>query len=78
VKHTSHKSHLSHASHVTQRGSAENIKALLSGNAGNATPGNADLPIGSVTKRANRAFRLSYPKWQKVYNVGFRVICPAK
>jgi formylglycine-generating enzyme required for sulfatase activity len=33
----------------------------------------ADRPF-----RATSAFRLSYPKWQKVYNVGFRVICPAK
>jgi formylglycine-generating enzyme required for sulfatase activity len=33
----------------------------------------ADRPF-----RGTSAFRLSYPKWQKVYNVGFRVICPAK
>jgi len=28
--------------------------------------------------RATSAFRLHYPKWQKVHNVGFRVVCPAK
>ena len=28
-------------------------------------------------KRCRSAFRLSYPKWQKVFNVGFRVACPA-
>jgi formylglycine-generating enzyme required for sulfatase activity len=33
----------------------------------------ADRPF-----RATIVFRLSYPKWQKVYNVGFRVICTAK
>jgi len=26
-------------------------------------------------KRCRSAFRLSYPAWQRVYNVGFRVIC---
>lgn len=26
----------------------------------------------------NSAFRLSYPPWQRVFNVGFRVICEAK
>jgi formylglycine-generating enzyme required for sulfatase activity len=26
-------------------------------------------------KRCRSAFRLSYPAWQKVYNVGFRVVC---
>ena len=25
-------------------------------------------------QRARSAFRLSYPSWQKVYNVGFRVV----
>ena len=25
-------------------------------------------------KRCRSAFRLSYPRWQQVYNVGFRVI----
>jgi formylglycine-generating enzyme required for sulfatase activity len=33
----------------------------------------ADRPF-----RATSAFRLSYPKWQKVHNVGFRVVCEAK
>jgi len=28
--------------------------------------------------RATSAFRLGYPKWQKVFNVGFRVVCEAK
>jgi len=28
-------------------------------------------------KRCRSAFRLSYPPWQRVYNVGFRVVCPA-
>jgi len=28
-------------------------------------------------KRCRSAFRLHYPKWQKVFNVGFRVACPA-
>ena len=97
VKHTSHKSHLSHALHVTQRGSAENIMALLSGNTGRrcfpgtlGTPPLGTPPPGTPISRlrggswadrpfrATSAFRLSYPKWQKVYNVGFRVICPAK
>ena len=27
--------------------------------------------------RCRSAFRLSYPSWQRVYNVGFRVVCPA-
>lgn len=27
--------------------------------------------------RCRSAFRLSYPAWQRVYNVGFRVVCPA-
>jgi len=27
--------------------------------------------------RCRSAFRLSYPSWQRVYNVGFRVACPA-
>jgi len=27
--------------------------------------------------RCRSAFRLDYPSWQKVYNVGFRVVCPA-
>ena len=26
-------------------------------------------------KRCRSAFRLSYPPWQRVYNVGFRVVC---
>jgi formylglycine-generating enzyme required for sulfatase activity len=26
-------------------------------------------------KRCRSAFRLSYPRWQRVHNVGFRVIC---
>ncbi|RKY12337.1 MAG: formylglycine-generating enzyme family protein, partial [Planctomycetota bacterium] len=26
-------------------------------------------------KRARSAFRLGYPKWQRVFNVGFRVVC---
>jgi formylglycine-generating enzyme required for sulfatase activity len=26
-------------------------------------------------KRCRSAFRLSYPVWQKVHNVGFRVVC---
>ena len=47
----------------------------------------ARMPAGASSRTAaSRAstpsrgagFRLSYPKWQKVYNVGFRVICPAK
>jgi formylglycine-generating enzyme required for sulfatase activity len=25
--------------------------------------------------RATSAFRLAFPKWQKVYNVGFRIVC---
>ncbi len=29
-------------------------------------------------KRARSAFRLSYPSWQVVYNVGFRVVCEAE
>jgi formylglycine-generating enzyme required for sulfatase activity len=29
-----------------------------------------DLP-----KRGTSSFRLSYPSWQRVYNVGFRVVC---
>ncbi|HYW78719.1 MAG TPA: formylglycine-generating enzyme family protein, partial [Thermoguttaceae bacterium] len=29
-------------------------------------------------QRARSAFRLSYPAWQKVYNVGFRVVCTAE
>jgi len=28
-------------------------------------------------KRCRSAFRLNYPKWQKVFNVGFRVVVPA-
>ncbi|MBN2475551.1 MAG: SUMF1/EgtB/PvdO family nonheme iron enzyme [Pirellulales bacterium] len=27
-------------------------------------------------KRCRSAFRLSYPSWQRVHNVGFRVVCP--
>jgi formylglycine-generating enzyme required for sulfatase activity len=27
--------------------------------------------------RARSAFRLAYPGWQRVFNVGFRVVCPA-
>jgi formylglycine-generating enzyme required for sulfatase activity len=27
--------------------------------------------------RCRSAFRLDYPAWQRVYNVGFRVVCPA-
>ena len=26
-------------------------------------------------KRCRSAFRLSYPAWQRVHNVGFRVVC---
>jgi len=26
-------------------------------------------------KRARSAFRLSYPQWQGVFNVGFRIVC---
>ena len=26
-------------------------------------------------QRSRSAFRLGYPAWQKVYNVGFRVVC---
>ena len=33
----------------------------------------ADRPF-----RATSAFRLHYPRWQKVHNVGFRVVCPAR
>jgi formylglycine-generating enzyme required for sulfatase activity len=29
-------------------------------------------------KRCRSAFRLSYPPWRRVYNVGFRVVCTAK
>ena len=29
-------------------------------------------------KRARSAFRLSYPGWQRVYNVGFRVVVEVK
>ncbi|HYW81188.1 MAG TPA: SUMF1/EgtB/PvdO family nonheme iron enzyme, partial [Thermoguttaceae bacterium] len=29
-------------------------------------------------ERCRSAYRLSYPAWQKVYNVGFRVVCEAK
>jgi formylglycine-generating enzyme required for sulfatase activity len=28
-------------------------------------------------KRATSSFRLAYPAWQGVYNVGFRVVAPA-
>jgi len=28
-------------------------------------------------KRARSAFRLAYPQWQRVFNVGFRVVCEA-
>ena len=28
--------------------------------------------------RARSAFRLAYPSWQRVFNVGFRVICEAR
>ena len=28
-------------------------------------------------KRCRSAFRLAYPSWQRVYDVGFRVVCPA-
>ena len=28
-------------------------------------------------KRCRSAFRLSYPAWQKVYNVGFRIVIEA-
>jgi formylglycine-generating enzyme required for sulfatase activity len=28
-------------------------------------------------ERARSAFRLSYPAWQRVFNVGFRVVCEA-
>jgi len=27
------------------------------------------------SKRCRSAFRLSYPAWQRVHNVGFRVVC---
>jgi formylglycine-generating enzyme required for sulfatase activity len=27
--------------------------------------------------RARSAFRLSYPPWQRIFNVGFRVVCEA-
>jgi formylglycine-generating enzyme required for sulfatase activity len=27
--------------------------------------------------RCTSSFRLSYPSWQRVYNVGFRVVCEA-
>jgi formylglycine-generating enzyme required for sulfatase activity len=27
-------------------------------------------------QRSRSGFRLSYPAWQKVYNVGFRIVCP--
>jgi formylglycine-generating enzyme required for sulfatase activity len=26
-------------------------------------------------KRARASFRLNYPSWQRVFNVGFRVVC---
>ncbi|MBN1819025.1 MAG: SUMF1/EgtB/PvdO family nonheme iron enzyme [Sedimentisphaerales bacterium] len=29
-------------------------------------------------KRATASFRLAYEPWQKVFNVGFRVVCPAE
>jgi len=29
-------------------------------------------------KRCGAGFRLSYPSWQRVYNVGFRVVCDAR
>jgi formylglycine-generating enzyme required for sulfatase activity len=29
-------------------------------------------------KRCRSAFRLSYPTWQRVYNVGFRVVCESQ
>ena len=29
-------------------------------------------------RRARSAFRLAYERWQPVYNVGFRVVCPAR
>jgi len=28
--------------------------------------------------RARSAFRLSYPPWQRVFNVGFRIVCEAE
>jgi formylglycine-generating enzyme required for sulfatase activity len=28
-------------------------------------------------QRARSAFRISYPSWQRVHNVGFRVVCEA-
>ncbi len=31
-----------------------------------------------VPKRSTSGFRLGYQPWQRVYNVGFRVICEAK
>jgi formylglycine-generating enzyme required for sulfatase activity len=46
-----------------------------------AAPGERVIRGGSWADRPFRstsAFRLSYPKWQKVHNVGFRVVCPAK
>ena len=51
-------------------------------NQGNATAGNqvSDLKVvrgGSWRdrpKRSRSACRLSYPAWQKVYNVGFRIV----
>ena len=29
-------------------------------------------------QRATSSYRLSYPVWQRVFNVGFRVVCPAE
>lgn len=47
----------------------------------------ADRPAGNVVrggswydrpKRAGSSFRLAYPSWQRVFNVGFRVVCSEK
>jgi formylglycine-generating enzyme required for sulfatase activity len=43
-----------------------------------APPGNKVVRGGSffdAPKRCRSASRVSYPSWQRVFNVGFRVVC---
>ena len=52
------------------------LYSFMAGN--DASEGQKSVRGGSWRDRPHRAtagFRLSYAPWQKVYNVGFRVIC---
>ena len=56
-------------------GTAGSVQATTGTNARKVVRGGSwrDVP-----RRSTSSFRLSYPPWQRVYNVGFRVICEAR